>query len=367
MNDKDYMKMAIDLARNTIGQTAPNPSVGAVIVNEGRIVGMGAHLQAGDAHAEVNALRMAGGKAKGATAYVTLEPCSHHGKTPPCSTALIDAGVTEVFVAMKDTNPLVGGRGIERLKEANITVHLGLLEEEAYSINEVFFHYINTNKPFVTLKSAISMDGKVATKTGDSKWITGPEARQDVHALRHQHDAILVGVGTVEKDDPTLTTRYREGLSPVRVVLDRKLRISSRAKLLHDDSVETWIITTEKAKNEKDKTFAPHVKVIGLQSENLEIEEILRTLGNLGITSVLVEGGPTVNGSFLEAGTFQKVISYIAPKLIGGKEAPTSFEGLGISHMKESLELQIENVERVGDDIKIISRRKEVHECLREL
>ncbi len=352
--------MAIDLARNTIGQTAPNPAVGAVLVNEGRIVGMGAHLQAGDAHAEINALRMAGEKAKGATAYVTLEPCSHHGKTPPCSSALIEAGVSEVFVAMKDTNPLVGGRGLERLREAGIIVHLGLLEEEAYSINEVFFHYINTNKPFVTLKSAISMDGKVATKTGDSKWVTGPEARQDVHALRHQHDAILVGVGTVEKDNPSLTTRYGEGLSPVRVILDRLLRLPSSAKLLHDDSVETWIITTEKAKNETNRTFASHVKVLALQGESLEIEEILRLLGDRGITSVLVEGGPTVNGSFLESGAFQKVVTYIAPKLIGGKEAPTSFEGFGVSHMKETVELKIENVERVGDDIKIISTRKEV-------
>ncbi|WP_442865070.1 bifunctional diaminohydroxyphosphoribosylaminopyrimidine deaminase/5-amino-6-(5-phosphoribosylamino)uracil reductase RibD [Alkalihalobacillus sp. CinArs1] len=358
MNNKDYMKMAIELARNTVGQTAPNPAVGAVIVSEGRIVGMGAHLKAGEPHAEVYALRMAGEKAKGATAYVTLEPCSHHGKTPPCANALIDAGITEVYVAMQDPNPLVGGRGIERLKDAGITVHVGLLEEEAYSLNDVFFHYIETNRPYVTLKSAVSLDGKVATKTGDSKWITGSEARQDVHAERHQHDAILVGVGTVEKDDPSLTTRYGEGISPIRVILDRTLRLPSDAVVLQDDSVETWIITTKKAKNETKRMFSQHVTVLAVEGDSISIDDVLHMLGDRGVTSVFVEGGPTINGSFLEAGAFQKVITYVAPKLIGGTGAPTSFEGNGIATMQDTLELTIESVEQIGDDIKIISKRR---------
>lgn len=360
MNEKDYMKMAIDMARNTLGQTTPNPAVGAVIVNNGRIVGVGAHLKAGEAHAEVHALRMAGDEAEGATAYVTLEPCSHYGKTPPCSDALIHAGVSKVVVAMQDPNPLVGGRGIERLKDAGIDVHTGLLEEEARAINEVFFHYIKTKRPYVTLKSATTLDGKVATSSGDSKWVTGAEARQDVHRLRHMHDAILVGVGTVEIDDPSLTTRYGEGLSPIRVVLDNNLRIPSNAKLLEDDSIETWIITTEKAMKNSTRTFSTHVKLHSVKSETVAVKDVLTILGEAGITSVFVEGGPSVNSSFLEASAFQKVITYVAPKLLGGSDAPTSFEGVGFSLMKDAVELTIENVEQIGDDIKIISRRKEV-------
>jgi diaminohydroxyphosphoribosylaminopyrimidine deaminase/5-amino-6-(5-phosphoribosylamino)uracil reductase len=225
MNDIYYMNLALNLAKGTLGQTSPNPVVGAVLVKENQIVGMGAHLKAGEAHAEVHAIQMAGIKAKGATLYVTLEPCSHFGKTPPCSDLVIRTGIKKVFVATTDPNPQVAGTGIERIRKAGIEVHLGLLQEEARELNKVFFYNIRTGLPFVTLKSAISLDGKTATVTGESKWITGEEARNDVHQYRHQHDAILVGVNTLIKDNPTLTTRLASGgKNPVRIILDTHLR-----------------------------------------------------------------------------------------------------------------------------------------------
>jgi diaminohydroxyphosphoribosylaminopyrimidine deaminase / 5-amino-6-(5-phosphoribosylamino)uracil reductase len=358
MDHRDFMNTAIEMAKSTIGQTRPNPAVGCLLVNNGRIVGMGAHLKAGEGHAEIQALKMAGSEAEGSTAYVTLEPCSHHGRTPPCSDALIHAGVSEVYVASQDPNPLVAGKGVSKLQAAGIKVTIGLLEEEAFKLNRMFFHYISHKRPYVTLKAAATLDGKIASHTGDSKWITGEEARKDVHAFRHQHDAILVGIGTVLSDDPSLTTRYGEGLSPIRIILDRNLRIPSDAKVINDQKAETWIITTKQAVLKNERSFPAHVQVHEIANPALPIEDVLALLGEREITSIFVEGGSEVHGSFLEARTFQQVITYIAPKLIGGKESPTAFGAKGFELMSEAVDLSIESVERIGQDIRIISSRR---------
>ncbi len=357
MNDHTYMRLALQLAQSTKGQTSPNPVVGAVVVKNGEIIGMGSHLKAGTEHAEVHALRMAGEQAQGATIYVTLEPCSHYGKTPPCADLIIEKGLQRVVIACLDPNPVVAGRGVAKLRNANIEVEIGILEAEAIELNKVFFHYIQTNRPFVTLKTATSLDGKIATTSGESKWITGELAREDVHQLRHEHDAILVGVGTVLVDNPSLTTRRAiGGKNPIRIILDQKLRTPLDAKIVTDTQAETWIITTNTASsNKRIQLQELGVNVIVLDEEKIEIEELLSVLGERGITSIFVEGGGTVNDSFLRSRSVQEVITYIAPKLIGGKDAPTSFTGQGFAKIGDVLQLKIKNVTQLGEDLKIVS------------
>jgi diaminohydroxyphosphoribosylaminopyrimidine deaminase / 5-amino-6-(5-phosphoribosylamino)uracil reductase len=357
MKDLDYMALAVQLAKATTGQTSPNPHVGAVLVKENQIIGMGAHLKAGDPHAEVHAIRMAGENAKGATLYVTLEPCSHFGKTPPCSNLVIESGIERVFVATTDPNPLVGGEGIKRMEEAGIKVEVGLMKEEAVELNKVFFHYIHTRQPYVTLKSAMSLDGKIATVTGESQWITGEEARKDVHHFRHRHDAILVGVNTVIKDNPSLTTRLESGgKNPIRVILDTSLRTPLEARIVNDGLAETIIITGSNASSDSIKKFTDKgIQIISMDTPQIEILEMLKKLGNHGITSLYVEGGAEVHGSFLKAKAFQQVITYIAPKLIGGKTAPASFGGEGIEVLADTVALDIKEVTKMGQDIRIIA------------
>ncbi|MCM3574300.1 bifunctional diaminohydroxyphosphoribosylaminopyrimidine deaminase/5-amino-6-(5-phosphoribosylamino)uracil reductase RibD [Mesobacillus subterraneus] len=357
MNDQDYMALAINLASATEGQTSPNPQVGAVLVKNGQIIGMGAHLKAGEPHAEVHAITMAGDKAKDATLYVTLEPCSHFGKTPPCSNLVIESGIKKVFVASVDPNPLVGGAGVKKMLEAGLDVQVGLLEEEAKALNKVFFHYISTGLPYVTLKSATSLDGKIATVTGESKWITGEEARKDVHRFRHSHDAILVGVNTVIKDNPSLTTRLEAGgKNPVRVVLDNTLRTPLDSRIVNDEAAETMIMTGARAEPERIKQFTERgTEVIKLETEQVEVHDMLKKLGDRGITSVYVEGGAEVHGSFLKEKAFQQVIAYIAPKLLGGKNAPASYGGAGIARIEDTVSLEIKDVKQIGQDIRIIA------------
>ncbi|WP_078428569.1 bifunctional diaminohydroxyphosphoribosylaminopyrimidine deaminase/5-amino-6-(5-phosphoribosylamino)uracil reductase RibD [Alkalihalobacterium alkalinitrilicum] len=360
MNDRQYMELAIQIARSAQGQTTPNPLVGAVVVKDGQVIGMGAHLKAGEPHAEVHAIRMAGDKAEDATIYVTLEPCSHHGKTPPCADLIIQSKITRVVIATTDPNPKVSGRGIEKLKDVGIEVEVGLMKKEADELNEVFYHFIKTNKPFVTLKSAVSLDGKIATVTGDSKWITSSEAREDVHYLRHTHDAILVGVGTILADNPSLTTRMLTGgKNPIRVILDSKLRTPLDSTVVTDRCSKTWIITTDYGnKMKKEKLEKLGVTVLSL-GENIRIEKLLTILGERGVTSLFVEGGATVNSSFLQERAVNQVITYIAPKIIGGKTAPSSFGGEGFQTMADVLELEVKQVKQMGPDIKIISVPKE--------
>jgi diaminohydroxyphosphoribosylaminopyrimidine deaminase / 5-amino-6-(5-phosphoribosylamino)uracil reductase len=357
VKNQDYMALAINLAKAAEGQTSPNPQVGAVLVKEGQIVGMGAHLKAGEPHAEVHAIRMAGEKANGATLYVTLEPCSHFGKTPPCSNLVIESGIRKVFVASVDPNPLVGGAGIKKMRESGIEVEVGLLEEEAIALNKVFFHYISTGLPYVTLKSATSLDGKVATVTGESKWITGEEARKDVHQFRHTQDAILVGVNTVITDNPSLTTRLETGgKNPIRVILDSNLRTPLKSGVIHDQAAKTIIVTGAGAEPERAKQFEEQgIEIIKLETEKVGIKEMLEKLGERGITSLYVEGGAEVHGSFLREKAFQRVITYIAPKLIGGRNAPSAYGGEGIARLEETVPLKVIDVKQIGQDIRIIA------------
>ncbi|WP_017756282.1 bifunctional diaminohydroxyphosphoribosylaminopyrimidine deaminase/5-amino-6-(5-phosphoribosylamino)uracil reductase RibD [Calidifontibacillus oryziterrae] len=357
MTDENYMQLAIQLAFNTIGQTSPNPVVGAVVVKDNQIVGLGTHLRAGEAHAEVHAINMAGEKAKNSCIYVTLEPCSHFGRTPPCADLLIKSGVKRVVIASTDPNPQVAGKGIERLKKAGIEVDVGVLKEEADKLNEVFFHYISTGFPYVTLKSATSLDGKIATVTGESKWITGESARLDVHKYRHQHDAILVGVNTVLKDDPELTTRLPlGGKNPIRIILDTNLRIPPSAKVIMDQCTHTWVVVGQNVPNDKVEMLkARNIDIIKAPTNNIEIPYILKMLAERGITSLFVEGGSKINWSFIKAGAVNQMITYIAPKIIGGTTAPTAIGGSGFEKMNEVLQFKIQSISQIGEDIKIVS------------
>jgi len=354
--DNHYMKLAIQMAKETIGQTAPNPVVGCVIVNNGEIVGLGAHLKAGEAHAERHALEMAQEKADGASMYVTLEPCSHHGRTPPCADAVIEAGVSKVIVASTDPNPQVAGEGITRMRKAGIEVILGVMKEEADELNRVFFHYMQSSKPYVTLKMATSIDGKIATSSGESQWITGDQARLDGHRLRHEHDAIIVGVDTVIQDDPTLTTRLDQGgKNPVRIVLDRTLRTPLNSNIVTDQKAPTWIVTTSSADEKKKREFEKlGVELIVLDDEYISISSMLTALAGRQITSVLVEGGGHVNDSFLRSGDFQRVVKYMAPILIGGEKARSSFSGNGIRNLNDAPRLEMKSMEQIGNDVKFV-------------
>ena len=360
MNDSFYMNLALNLARGTLGQTSPNPVVGAVLVKDGQIIGMGAHLRAGEPHAEVHAVQMAGDQVKGSTLYVTLEPCSHYGKTPPCSDLIIKSGVKKVFVATTDPNPQVAGTGIERMTKAGIEVKVGILQEEARDLNKIFFYNIQTGLPYVTLKSAVSLDGKTATVTGESKWITGEESRADVHHLRHQHDGIMVGINTVLKDNPSLTTRLLVGgKNPIRIILDTHLRTPLDAQVIIDQQAPTWIVTGAEVDQNRVSQFSElGIEVLKMESQKISIKEMIVVLGKRGITSLFVEGGAEVHGSFLKEHAFQQIITYIAPKLIGGKNAPTSFGGQGIEHIAEAVSLNIKQVDRIGSDIRIIAEPK---------
>ncbi|MBP1948179.1 bifunctional diaminohydroxyphosphoribosylaminopyrimidine deaminase/5-amino-6-(5-phosphoribosylamino)uracil reductase RibD [Virgibacillus litoralis] len=356
MNDEYYMNIALNLAKTVSGQTSPNPPVGSVVVKNGEMLGFGAHLKAGEAHAEAHALNMAGDKAKGATIYVTLEPCSHHGRTPPCADLIVNKEISRAVIAVTDPNEKVAGRGIEKLQAAGIEVELGVLEKEAAEINSVFFHYTNTKTPYVTMKSAVSLDGKTATVTGDSKWITGEAARLDVHHYRHTHDAILVGVETVIADNPSLTTRIpNDGKNPTRVILDTSLRTPLDAAVINDQEADTWLFTGKDVTEKEVAPFKEKNGVVIVRMEQLTIENVLYDLGSKGIMSLFVEGGATVNGSFLEERRINQLITYIAPKLIGGKTAPTSIEGNGFQSMADTFSLDIKDVEMIDKDIKIIA------------
>lgn len=358
LNDEQYMRFALKLAAETAGHTSPNPAVGAVIVKKNKIVGFGAHIQAGEDHAEAHALRMAGCKAEGATMYVTLEPCSHQGKVPPCTQSIIERGIQRVVIATLDANENVHGQGVERLRNAGIEVVVGVLQTEARELNAPFFHFIRTKKPFVTMKTAMSLDGKIATHMGDSQWITGEDARLDGHTYRHTHDAILVGVNTVLADDSSLTTRIKGGGNhPVRVILDTHLRTPLDAKVITDGQAKTWIFVGCKVNDKRKQPFEahPHVTIFSLEDEKIDIHEVLTILGKNDVMSLFVEGGARVNGTFLQEQAFNQVIVYIAPKLIGGRQAPTPFAGEGFSVLSDVPSLRMRHVEKMGNDLKIIA------------
>ena len=352
--DESYMREALRLAANARGRTSPNPMVGAVIVRGGVIVGSGWHRAAGEPHAEIHALRMAGALAHGATLYVTLEPCSHHGRTGPCAEAVIAAGIARVVTALSDPNPAVAGGGIERLRAAGIAVVTGVCAEEARRQNEVFLKWVVTKRPFVTLKTAMTLDGKTASRTGASQWITGAAARARVHEWRDEHDAILVGIGTVLADDPRLTVRRtdRAGKNPVRVVLDSMARTPHDAKLLTDGAARTIIAVTERADPKRTLLLrACGAEVVTCGEDAVDLPQLLGILGAQELTSVLVEGGGAVHWSFLSAGLADKMRVFIAPLLMGGTDAPTAVGGMGFDSPQAALRLRDMTVEQIGADI----------------
>ncbi|WP_027964363.1 bifunctional diaminohydroxyphosphoribosylaminopyrimidine deaminase/5-amino-6-(5-phosphoribosylamino)uracil reductase RibD [Halalkalibacillus halophilus] len=355
-NAQFYMQHAIDLAELTIGQTRPNPSVGAVIVNNGVVVGTGSHLRAGQPHAEVHALRQAEGQTIGAEMYVTLEPCSHYGQTPPCAKAVAESGITKVYIATLDPNPKVAGNGVKWLKDEGIEVEVGLLEEQAKEINKAFFYFMKNKKPFVTLKTAVSLDGKMTANSGDSKWITSEAAREDVHTNRHMHEAILVGIETVLRDDPQLTTRLPHGgLNPIRFVLDTQLSIPLESNLLVNDEANTIVVCGNEASQEKEEVLQaiPHVSVWRLSENRIQLTRLLEKMKEANLMSVYVEGGSSIHSTFIQEGLFNQIHMYMAAKLIGGLDSKSFYNQLGFDQVKDAIQVKYSNVELVGPDLKI--------------
>lgn len=355
--DKHYMKIALDLAKLGKGKVNPNPLVGAVIVKDKKIIAKGYHEKYGEDHAEVNAFKNAKENLAGATMYVTLEPCSHYGKTPPCVDKIIDNKISRVVIGMMDPNKLVLGQGIKKLQDAGIEVEVGVLEEECKKLNEVFIKYIKNEKPFVVLKAAMSLDGKISTASGESKWITGNKSRSEVHKLRNDLSAIMVGVDTVIIDNPYLTCRIVDGRNPIRIIIDSKLRIPKDSNVLENtNDIKTIIATTEKAPKEKiDYLENLGVWVIKTKStdEKVNLKELMIKLGELKIDSILLEGGSTLNYSALEVGIVDKVLVYIAPKIIGGVNSKTPVGGNGIEQLKDAFKIKDLNISMVSEDVLI--------------
>ena len=350
--DKRYMRLALRLALRGAGRTSPNPMVGAVLVRSGRVIATGYHKQAGGDHAEIVALRRAGDRARGATLYINLEPCNHQGLTPPCTLSLIRSGVKRVVAGMLDPNPLVSGRGKRRLTQAGIQVRVGLLEAECQRLNEAFKKYITRRTPFVILKLAATLDGKIATSTGESKWITETASRRYVHHVRNQVDAVVVGVGTVLADDPQLTCRLPAGRDPRRVVLDGHLRIPLTARLLHQPEPEkTIVVTGSQAPMKKVKTilgFGNQVWTFPLRKDGIPFGALLKRLGAMGLLSVMIEGGAITARRALKEKAVDKILFFYAPKIIGG-DGRAMIEALGIkkmSHCRTIKNMAIQRFER---------------------
>ena len=354
-----YMERALSLARKALGSASPNPAVGAVVVEDGAIVGEGWTQPPGQAHAELVALRQAGLKAVGATMYVTLEPCNHHGRTAPCTDAIIQAGIAEVHASMLDPNPDVTGGGLDRLREAGITAHVGEGEQEAREVMEAYLKFIATGLPFVTAKFAMTLDGKIATRTGDSKWITGPEARRWVHQLRAPSDAIMVGVNTVVSDDPQLTARDEVDdplqRQPLRVVVDSRGRTPCQARLLAQPG-RTLIAVADatEARRRQLAEAGAEVEALPASDGSVDLARLLESLGGRSVTSVLVEGGGTLLGSLFDRGLVDKVVALIAPTIVGGLAAPSPVEGAGVELMAQARPLGHVRVMHFGKDVAII-------------
>lgn len=340
--DEKYMRMALRLAEKAAGRTSPNPMVGAVVVKNGRVISRGWHKKAGEPHAEAIALAKAGTDAKGATLYVTLEPCSHRNKrTPPCSPLVIRSGVRRVVIAMIDPNPKVSGGGIRAIGQAGIEVVTGVLEAEAMHLNEAFIKHVTRKVPFVTLKIAQTLDGRIATAKGESKWITGEREREEGRRLRDRNDAILVGINTILKDDPALTTRIPNGRDPIRVIVDSRLRIPLRAKVLTQRSTaKTVVATLASAPRKKvSQVGATGAEVLVVKSENgrVSLRDLMRKLGRMGIISVLIEGGAEINASALKAGLVDKIIAIIAPTLMTGRDSLCAIGGNSPARLNQAI------------------------------
>lgn len=363
-NDTRFIRRALTLARRGRGKTSPNPLVGAVVVKNGRIVGEGYHRKAGGPHAEVIALERAGGKAAGATLYISLEPCCHTGKkTPPCTGTIIASGVSRVVVAMEDPNPKVSGKGIRQLEDAGIDVSVGTLGSEAQKLNEVFRKYITTGTPFVRLKIAQTLDGKIATASGESQWITGEASRKHGHRLRSWSDAILVGVETVIHDDPLLTVRSVKGKSPLRIVVDSTLRTPVSARVVNENPEYTIIASTSAAPAEKLQSLRERgVEVLVVEDENgrASLSALMKALGERGVTSVLIEGGAEIAASALKSRIVDKAFFFIAPRIMGGKDSLTAIGGKSPASLSGAVGLVDVTVRRLGEDLLVEGYLKKV-------
>ncbi len=351
-----FMRAALREAAKGLGRTSPNPAVGAVLVKNGRVVARGHHARAGGPHAEVVAIRAAGGRARGADLYTTLEPCDHFGRTPPCSRAVLEAGVRRVFVGSSDPNPLVNGRGVERLRRAGVEVVSGVLGAECDALNAHWFRFIRDRRPYVTLKAAVTLDGRIATRTGDARWVTGEEARRRVHRLRDRVDAVLVGAGTALADDPRLTTRLPGGggHDPVRVVLDTGLSLPARLALFHARSAAPTVVAHASARTRR---LGPGVELLRCRRGRggVDLRDLLAKLAARGVTHLLVEGGARVHARFLAEGLVDRVVVFVAPKLVGGDGVPL-LAGPGPARMADAVRLDEVTVERVGDDVLVQGR-----------
>jgi diaminohydroxyphosphoribosylaminopyrimidine deaminase/5-amino-6-(5-phosphoribosylamino)uracil reductase len=359
------MQKAIDIAKTAVGYTSPNPMVGCVVVKNGRIISEACHERYGEYHAERNALLRCTEDTIGAELYVTLEPCCHYGKTPPCTDIIIEKGIKKVYIGSLDSNPLVAGKGVEILKNNGIEVESGILEEECIKMNEIFYHYIVNKTPFVAAKYAMTIDGKIATYTGDSKWVTGEKAREYVQVLRKKYSGIMVGINTVIEDNPMLNCRLEENkdgtLNPIRIILDSNLRIPLESNIVKTAKDIRTIVAYSKyglcENNIKKKKQLEDsgIELIATDGDDgkVDLESLMKILGNMGIDSILLEGGSTVNSASFEKGIVDKVYAFIAPKLIMGEDAKSPVSGKGIELMKNAIDLKNVSVENIGNDILI--------------
>ena len=355
MTDESYIQLAIEIAKKGSGEVSPNPLVGCIIVKNDKIIGAGYHQKYGHNHAEINAINSATGDIENSTLYVNLEPCSHRGKTPPCVDKIIEKKIKRVVIGTLDMNPLVSGKGIKKLKKAGIEVKVGLLEKECIELNKFFFKYITKKTPYVTLKAAQTLDGKIADFNYDSKWITSVDARRRVHSLRAQYDAVLIGAGTLKKDNPNLTVRLTEGRNPRRIVIDDKLTLPVESKIFTGGEKNLIILTSEKSYGKKKKIsriLSKGAEVLFIKetgSGKIDLKIALKELAKLNIASVLIEGGNKIFTSFISQNLFDEFLLFIAPKLLG--EGISTVGNLGIKNIRKALKMQIHNVERLGDDI----------------
>lgn len=357
MNDRQYMQQALDLAVRGAGFVSPNPMVGAVVVNNGRVIGQGYHQVVGGPHAEVHALDSAGSSARGATLYVTLEPCNHFGRTPPCTQKIMAAGIRRVVVAMADPDPTVKGGGNDYLTSQGIEVECGVCEQDAWRLNESFIKFKTTGRPFVILKMAATLDGRIATRTGDARWVTGEAARSRVHEMRHAMDAIMVGIGTVATDDPRLTTRLKNGRGrdPIRIILDTHLNLRPTARVLASASgAATLVVCAPDADRQKKQRLiekGAEILEIPLRDAYIDLSLLMEHLGTLSVTSVLIEGGGRVAASALNSGIVDKTALFYAPKLLVSDQGVPMCRGPGPEKMADALALKNVAVSRIGADI----------------
>lgn len=378
MTDRDYMSRAIELAKRGSGLTNPNPMVGAVIVKDGRIIGEGYHRRCGELHAERNAIASLTESAQGATIYVTLEPCCHYGRTPPCTEAILAQGITRAVIGSRDPNPKVAGKGARILREAGVSVEEDFMKEECDRLNPVFFHYITHGTPYVIMKYAMTADGKIATRTGASKWITGEEARMEVQKLRHRCMGIMAGIGTVLADDPMLNVRIEGGKSPVRIICDSNLRIPPDSQICRTAKEYPTIVACAaeclKGDGEDDRSKKrSRLEELGIQvihvpdgDGSVDVRRLMEILGGQGIDSILLEGGGTLNDSALRAGIVQEVRAFVAPKIFGGAGAQTPVAGIGVRLPDEAVRLELCKVSQIGEDLLLEYKVGKERACLQE-